>query len=348
MIKRCEHCQKEFETNFGIKRFCCRSCKEKARKNRVKNNIYFNNINYNKICLNCGKHFITNNLNQKYCSEKCKNKEIYKRNKKEQKEWRESNKEYFKNYEYKCICKNCNKEFINKGFKVKFCAECLEEKKFKKYCKICGKEFIAKSLYIQTCNTCKELKKTKAKKVYTKICPICNKEFKTTNNIKKYCSDECKKININIKARNYRNSLDTREKYKEAQYKYHKKLRKNILYSLKQKISQSIRRCIHSDKNMSSLKYVDYTSKDLKEHLELLFQEGMDWNNYGTVWEIDHIRPLASYNFYNEDGSVNFECLKEANSLNNLQPLFKEENIRKSSWYNNKFYKNGEVVAIKE
>lgn len=35
----------------------------------------------------------------------------------------------------------------------------------------------------------------------------------------------------------------------------------------------------------------------------------------------------------------------EANSLDNLQPMFVEDNLSKSSWYEGKLYKKGLVVS---
>jgi len=46
----------------------------------------------------------------------------------------------------------------------------------------------------------------------------------------------------------------------------------------------------------------------------------MSWENYGD-WHIDHIRPLSSFN-ESDDASI-------VNSLNNLRPLWKEDNLKK-------------------
>lgn len=50
----------------------------------------------------------------------------------------------------------------------------------------------------------------------------------------------------------------------------------------------------------------------------------MNWDNYGE-WEIDHIKPCASY-----DLSKPKEQRKCFNYMN-LQPLWAEENLRKGS-----------------
>ena len=56
------------------------------------------------------------------------------------------------------------------------------------------------------------------------------------------------------------------------------------------------------------------------EHLENLFKPDMTWLNYGE-WHIDHIVPLASAKSYSE--------IIELHALENLQPLWAEDNRRK-------------------
>ena len=57
----------------------------------------------------------------------------------------------------------------------------------------------------------------------------------------------------------------------------------------------------------------------------------MSWNNYGRGgWQVDHIRPISSFDFNNEN------WIKECFSLSNLQPLFESENSSKGSFYNGK------------
>lgn len=69
----------------------------------------------------------------------------------------------------------------------------------------------------------------------------------------------------------------------------------------------------------------------LRAHLESKFythpETGlmMTWGNYGSLWHIDHIKPLCSFDLLNPCEfliAVNFE---------NLRPLWAEENLKKSS-----------------
>lgn len=67
-----------------------------------------------------------------------------------------------------------------------------------------------------------------------------------------------------------------------------------------------------------------YGVKELRAHLEKQFWPGMTWENYGK-WHIDHIRPVASFDF-----TVEFEkTVRACWALSNLQPLWAIDNIKK-------------------
>lgn len=68
-----------------------------------------------------------------------------------------------------------------------------------------------------------------------------------------------------------------------------------------------------------------YSVEDLKKHLEKQFLPGMTWENYGQ-WQIDHIIPISAFNYKTPD-DLDF---KRCWSLNNLRPLWREDNLRKS------------------
>ena len=71
---------------------------------------------------------------------------------------------------------------------------------------------------------------------------------------------------------------------------------------------------------------LQYTPEELINHLEKQFKDDMTWDNYG-VWHIDHKLPISSFNI-KEIGDKEFmKCW----SLDNLQPMWGEENIRKSN-----------------
>jgi hypothetical protein len=64
----------------------------------------------------------------------------------------------------------------------------------------------------------------------------------------------------------------------------------------------------------------------LKEHIENKFTEGMSWDNRGLFgWHIDHIIPLSS--------AKTKEEIYKLCHYTNLQPLWDEDNLKKSNKY---------------
>lgn len=62
----------------------------------------------------------------------------------------------------------------------------------------------------------------------------------------------------------------------------------------------------------------------LEIYLASLFKPGMTWENQGSVWHIDHIKPCAKFDL---------SCPEEQQKCfhwTNLQPLFAQENFKKS------------------
>ena len=71
---------------------------------------------------------------------------------------------------------------------------------------------------------------------------------------------------------------------------------------------------------------VGYSLDTLRNHLESQFDTNMTWDNYGTYWHLDHIRPICSFHIT----SINDEEFKVCWGLANLRPLNKFQNIAKS------------------
>ena len=71
-------------------------------------------------------------------------------------------------------------------------------------------------------------------------------------------------------------------------------------------------------------KYIGCNVDEFKQHIESLFREGMNWSNYGEIWEIDHCIPLK----YNNPTIK--EVMERLDYLN-TQPLFINENKKKKN-----------------
>lgn len=87
----------------------------------------------------------------------------------------------------------------------------------------------------------------------------------------------------------------------------------------------------------SSRSFFPFTSKQLKQYIEILFEPWMTWNNYGIfdpsiwddnnsttwTWQLDHIKPHSDYP-YSEMGSENFNIVWD---LSNLRPYSSKQNL---------------------
>ncbi len=105
------------------------------------------------------------------------------------------------------------------------------------------------------------------------------------------------------------------------------------IFRMKRNISNNLNKFLKTkylNKNSQISKYIDATSDFLRSFIEQQFKTGMNWNNYGVVWHLDHVRPLTSFDF--NDGRQ----IYVANNWRNLQPLFVKDNLEKSDRYSPK------------
>jgi len=227
-------------------------------------------------------------------------------------------------------------------------------------CDICGVEKLlsyqkynknVKKYNIYTCNTsCAQFKnrltlkelygsenfnrteenKLKTKEKYDKIteeieergyinCRKCLCDFNLSNflmkndrymKICKSCRDSDRKI------RNFKRIDDKREKDRE-------RYRKNIhIHAWRQLLKNYLNRK-NIKKSDNTYQLLKYTPDELKYHLESKFIDGMNWNNYGEKWQIDHIVHVSLF----KDTTPQYV----ANSLDNLRPLDKIINISRGN-----------------
>ena len=105
------------------------------------------------------------------------------------------------------------------------------------------------------------------------------------------------------------------------------RLQSDSKYRIVRRISASINKTLNGRKNGKSWQeLVGYNCQQLMEYLEKQFRPGMTWDNYGE-WHIDHKIPISAFNFTD----VNHVDFKRCWDLKNLQPLWAEENIKKSN-----------------
>lgn len=96
---------------------------------------------------------------------------------------------------------------------------------------------------------------------------------------------------------------------------------------LKVNICRRVRLALGYKKSNSLQAILGYSIDDLKRHLENRFVLGMSWDNYGAAWHIDHIIPMALFDFSRNSE----ESIRRCFALANLQPLPASENMSKGA-----------------
>jgi hypothetical protein len=132
---------------------------------------------------------------------------------------------------------------------------------------------------------------------------------------KKYM-DEYREKNID-RIRIVKRTYEKTRKHTDPIYKLISNFRTAIYQVLKES---------NVEKNGHYFEILGYTPEELINHLEKQFKDGMTWDNYGD-FHIDHIIPISSFNIQEIGDEEFMKCW----SLSNLQPMWGEENIRKSN-----------------
>ena len=115
------------------------------------------------------------------------------------------------------------------------------------------------------------------------------------------------------------------ERNKESYIARSIKQQQTPLGRLKHNIRTRIGNAIKRGSKFSSSK--DLLGCDIEfyiEYMEYLFDETMNWENYGEVWHIDHVNPLCNYDLiYPEQQRLAF-------NYTNTRPLSANENLSRS------------------
>lgn len=189
-------------------------------------------------------------------------------------------------------------------------------------------------------NRRKELYKTPSKPenyiiVDNKNCSVCleNKPISDFNK-NKFKKDgyrpECK-VCQSKKTKEYRlNNVDKLKQYrlnnkiKINQYKKNKR-ETDINYKITCNLRTRLWSAIKNDyKSGSAVNDLGCTIEYFKTYIELKFEHGMSWDNWGRdTWHLDHIKPLSSFNLSNRE-----EFLSAVN-YKNIKPMWFKDNLSK-------------------
>jgi len=149
------------------------------------------------------------------------------------------------------------------------------------------------------------------------LCPKCYQRIRRTHF----------RAKVNEIARNWFQA--NRKKTSSAVGRYHKKRRQiDLAFRLRLVLRNRLWNAVTNKglkKRGSTLSLLGCDLAGLKSHLEAQFQPEMSWDNYGSVWNIDHETPCAAFNLADP------EQQKVCFHFTNLQPLFVEDNLKKGA-----------------
>ena len=229
------------------------------------------------------------------------------------KEYRENNKEKIK--EYRKEYKKYNKEKIKEHNKKYY-------EKIKEYHKEYFKEYRKNNK-----EKIKEYKKEYLENNKEKI-KYYFKEYRENNKElikekrKEYFKEYRKKNIEKKKEYNKQYSKNNREKINEHRKQ---RIKTDPLFKLRCNISSLIYNSIKKQgytKRSQTYKILGCTYEEFKIHLENQFTDGMTWENQGE-WHLDHIYPVSL--------AKDEEELIKLNHYTNFQPLWAEDNLKKSN-----------------
>ena len=109
--------------------------------------------------------------------------------------------------------------------------------------------------------------------------------------------------------------------------RYNSDVQFNIAIKYRRRIYMAIRNQ-YTSKAFTTIELLGISYKELKNYLENKFTQGMTWDKVmsGEI-HLDHIKPCALFDFTDEKQQQ--ECFH----YTNLQPLWAEDNMRKSAKY---------------
>jgi hypothetical protein len=166
-------------------------------------------------------------------------------------------------------------------------------------------------------------------------------EMKRRSDVVREEKKALKRIALNVKRAKARKARGPLNLSDAERWKY--RYRTDPEFNLKERIRNQLKKKKRTEKYASLIrasinrvgssptiaKLFGYSIRDLKQHIESLFSDGMTWKAFmrGEI-HIDHVKPIAAHDLSKHDELV--DCW----SLSNLQPLWVKDNLAKSAKWN--------------
>jgi hypothetical protein len=221
---------------------------------------------------------------------------------------------------------------------MKICSKCHIEKSLDDFHKCSRNKDGKDTMCIECINTNKRVKYNKNKDSY---CAHKRKYYAENKDVSKKSSAKWYKVNKEEILAEWKIIRDKNpEIHRKQNSKYYYNNKKNVILrnNLNTKkrlqtdpmfrIAKNLRGRINTvlkghTKSAKTLELLGCTLSEFSVHLESQFRDGMTWENYGSVWHIDHIKPCCCFNLLLVEEQQ--KCFHHTN----LQPLFAKENLQK-------------------
>jgi hypothetical protein len=225
------------------------------------------------------------------------------------------------NPEQTCNCTVCNMPFVKKSWNSTVCSsECRSEKN-----KLACRKWHIENRVSENEKARERIKLYPSEEVHkinrnfrernglavlsNRKCSICKIEFLPNSHNSTTCSDSCR-----VRRDQCRNNTYFKNRYKSD-------LNFRLASIIRRRINKIVRRDVRPS---SAIKGLGCSFDQLIDHIQIQFEPGMTWYNYGE-WHIDHIKPLSAFDLTDID-EFNRAC-----HYSNLQPLWAKDNLSKGA-----------------
>ena len=207
-----------------------------------------------------------------------------------------------------------------------------------KNCKICGKEFDALRSTLTCSIECRKenARRLSAKHEKTRPCRKAEQRaYRQRPEVKAWAAEWYREWYQENKAKkdayDRKWKADNAEHVRERDRKRNSKPAQRLVNNIRSRVVEAFKTQNVSKKN-KTYEYLGCTGAELAEYLvhHYAWKPWFTLENYGEVWHIDHIKPLATFDL-TDDAQA-----KQAFHYTNCQPLCATANIKKSSKWNGK------------
>ena len=180
------------------------------------------------------------------------------------------------------VCKKCTKCKIDKSL-IEFCRDKSNKSGFFSWCKMCKniqtKEFRQKYSQIEN----REIKEKK-------VCGCCKKE----KNVIEYAKNRCCRDGLANKCKHC--DYKYNYAYIKARRRYDSEFK--LLGNLRSRLGKVLK---GKSKSQTTRQLIGIDFETFTKWIQFQFEEGMNMDNYGSMWHHDHVLPISSFNLLEEE-----------------------------------------------